>query len=72
MYLRRVIFILDATSCVCLAVLSDWSPARDLDPAGINNDVDAEGLVVVLESLPPCLDVIGSDGVDDAFEGDIF
>ena len=39
-----------------------------VDVDGVNN-VDAEGLVVVLESLPPCLDVVG---LDDVFEGDSF
>ena len=36
------------------------------------NDVDAEGLVVVLNSLSPYLDVVGLDGVDIVTEGDSF
>ena len=35
LYMRRKLVILDATSCVCLAISSDWSPVRDLDPAGM-------------------------------------
>ena len=34
------------------------------------DDVGVEGLVVVLDSLSPCLDVVGSDGLDGVFEGD--
>ena len=40
LYLRRKLVILDATLCVYLTVLSDWSPVRDLDPAGINTKMD--------------------------------
>ena len=36
-HLRRKIDILVATSCVCLAILNEWSPVRDLDLVGINS-----------------------------------
>ena len=37
-----------------------------VDEDGVNN-VDAEGLLVLIESLPSCLNMLGLDGV---FEGD--
>ena len=36
------------------------------------DDVNAEGLIVVLKSSPPCLDSVGLDGVYAVIEGDIF
>ena len=44
------------------------------DVVGVDgvNYVDAEGLLVVLNLLSPCLGVVGLDGVDVVFEGVLF
>ena len=41
------------------------------DVVGVDSvdDVDAEGSVIAINSLSPCIDVVGVDGV---FEGDFF